>query len=229
MKGNGRTTPSGRPPWLLARTSSSFLLVLLAVGLLQVRADLRREREAAVPAGSVSPDWVRVDVPGRETRFFRVRRGEPLGGLLEEAAPETLALLPPSCLQRPLEGGLQVRLDPGRAGTAGSLALEPLSERERFLMGMRLNVNRAEAEELSLLPGIGPKLAERMRLAREKRGPFSSEADLVAIDGIGRGTVERLRSCICFSPPEGGVFPLADTVSRHIPFEPAVLRSSLLP
>ncbi|HET6332878.1 MAG TPA: helix-hairpin-helix domain-containing protein [Polyangiales bacterium] len=51
--------------------------------------------------------------------------------------------------------------------------------------GQRLDINRASAEELTLIPGIGPKLAERIVAARARRGQFESLAELRAVRGLG--------------------------------------------
>ena len=55
-----------------------------------------------------------------------------------------------------------------------------------------VDVNRASAEELTALPGIGPALAERILDERRKQ-MFSSVEDLERVRGIGPATVERLR------------------------------------
>ncbi len=48
-----------------------------------------------------------------------------------------------------------------------------------------LDINRASAEEFATLPGIGPKLAQRIVTFREKHGPFRRVEDLMAIRGVG--------------------------------------------
>lgn len=56
-----------------------------------------------------------------------------------------------------------------------------------------VNVNEADWPELSVLPGIGPVLAQRIVASREQDGPFRSVDDLRRVRGIGPITVERLR------------------------------------
>jgi competence protein ComEA len=55
-----------------------------------------------------------------------------------------------------------------------------------------IDVNRATAAELQRLPGIGPKLASRIILARDKQ-PFRRVEDLRKVSGIGAKTLEKLR------------------------------------
>ena len=57
----------------------------------------------------------------------------------------------------------------------------------------RLDINRASAQELMLLPGIGPKKAEAVIAYREANGPFAGVESLMDVKGIGRATLERLR------------------------------------
>ena len=55
-----------------------------------------------------------------------------------------------------------------------------------------ISINRAEKEILSTLPGIGPKLAERIVLRRDNKGPFRSKDELLHITGIGPKKLDRL-------------------------------------
>lgn len=55
-----------------------------------------------------------------------------------------------------------------------------------------INLNEASAEELQRLPGIGPKLSQRIVEERQRR-PFKSVDDLDRVNGIGPKTIERLR------------------------------------
>lgn len=55
-----------------------------------------------------------------------------------------------------------------------------------------IDVNRAGAEELQRLPGIGPVLASRIIAAREK-APFRTIDDLDRVSGIGPKTLAKLR------------------------------------
>lgn len=48
-----------------------------------------------------------------------------------------------------------------------------------------LDINRASAEELTQLKGIGPKRAEAIVRYRESHGPFASPEDLLAVPGVG--------------------------------------------
>lgn len=56
-----------------------------------------------------------------------------------------------------------------------------------------VDINRATADELATLPGIGPALARRIVEWRGAHGPFATVDDLEQVPGIGPATVARLR------------------------------------
>ena len=68
-----------------------------------------------------------------------------------------------------------------------------------FYLDAPINVNRADALELQLLPHIGPVLADRLLAHRQEHGDFHSPDDLDAIKGIGPKTIEKLRPYLIFS------------------------------
>ena len=55
----------------------------------------------------------------------------------------------------------------------------------------KINLNKATAEELSQLKGIGMKYAERIVEFRDKNGPFKHVEDLLKVPGIGQKTLEK--------------------------------------
>lgn len=58
--------------------------------------------------------------------------------------------------------------------------------------GARININSADAELLSILPGIGEVLAERIIEYRNENGPFSTPEDLLLVEGIGETRLNEL-------------------------------------
>ena len=55
-----------------------------------------------------------------------------------------------------------------------------------------LDLNTATAEELTMLPGIGQVLAERVVAYRQEQGPFESVAQLGNVEGIGDKKLEAI-------------------------------------
>ena len=61
----------------------------------------------------------------------------------------------------------------------------------------RISINTADASELSGLPGIGLKTAEKIVAYREENGLFQSLEDLKRVSGIGNMKYEKLKDQIC--------------------------------
>nr|WP_136251664.1 ComEA family DNA-binding protein [Ningiella ruwaisensis] len=55
-----------------------------------------------------------------------------------------------------------------------------------------VNINEADAETLSSLPGVGPKKAEAIISYRELNGNFQTVEELQNVKGIGKRMVEKL-------------------------------------
>lgn len=66
----------------------------------------------------------------------------------------------------------------------------------------KLNLNKATAEELVALPGIGPVLAGRIVAHREVHGAFAEVDELLDVEGIGEGKLEDVREYICAEPAD---------------------------
>lgn len=56
-----------------------------------------------------------------------------------------------------------------------------------------LNLNSATAEQLGRLPGVGPALAKRIVVFREKKGGFKRIEELLAVPGISEKKWKALR------------------------------------
>jgi len=59
-----------------------------------------------------------------------------------------------------------------------------------------IDINKATANDLQKLPGIGPSLATQIVAYREKHGPFRRVEDLMVIRGIGFKKWKQIRPYI---------------------------------
>lgn len=85
---------------------------------------------------------------------------------------------------------------PAPASPAGPPARpQKISEAQTKLDG-QLNLNRATAEDLRRLPGVGPVLAGQIIRAREQQGPFTTIDDLLHVPGMGSKKFERIRDLV---------------------------------
>ena len=100
------------------------------------------------------------------------------------------------------------------AGELGAAAAEP----------PRVNINTATAQELQLLPRIGPATAGRIVEFRKANGPFEAVEEIMRVRGVGERTFELLKPYLALE----GETTLAEKVRasrRRKPAEAAPERS----
>jgi competence protein ComEA len=108
--------------------------------------------------------------------------------LLAAVAPHvTLAPAPAAPARRAETAAAPSGVDPAAAPAGGEA-------------GGVVDINRASADELRALPGIGPALAARVVAWRVEHGPFRSVDELEKVPGIGPKTATRLRLRVRASP-----------------------------
>ena len=150
---------------------------------------------SATPPPTATPLPIRVYVTGevaqRGTQHFlpagsRVSDAvAAAGGFADKADKEGVNLA------GVLRDGDQVHV-PSRVAGAENRALPTPSG------GQRINVNRANLDELVKLPNIGPVTAATIIEFREQAGPFYELADLDEVPGIGARTLEQLAGLVSF-------------------------------
>ena len=93
---------------------------------------------------------------------------------------------------------------------------DPLAHRDRSVElarplgeGEQVDADRAPAEELARLPGVGAALAKRIVADREKRGAFGHLAGLDRVSGVGPAMLERLRPHLRFGGRGAEASPVA--------------------
>ncbi len=115
-----------------------------------------------------------------------------LVALARSGPPEGVATTPARAEVRPEVVAAQP--DAGPPETAAARALR---------QGRPMDLNGASAEDLTLLPRIGPALAGRIVAWRDAHGPFESVDALTEVRGIGPRTLERLRPLVRVDPSPG--------------------------
>ena len=133
-----------------------------------------------------------TSVPSHDARcMYQVVMGdECLGAVFSPEPKQAYALLAAAGVRRGEMAGLRdtvpcgstIRIDAG----AQRIEVVKLSGALLLAAGLRIDVNRASAEDLEAVPGIGPKLAAKIVSARDTRGPFTRVDDLRIVPGIGR-------------------------------------------
>jgi competence protein ComEA len=80
-------------------------------------------------------------------------------------------------------------------GGKGEILIQqkPLSVKALWIIGRLMPLNRATAEDLDRIPGIGPGLARRIVEYRQHIGIFSSLGQLKEVNGIKEKTFEKIK------------------------------------
>lgn len=121
-------------------------------------------------------------------------RSLPAGARVGDAVAAAGGALPDAWLERvnlarPVADGEQIHVprigeDAPPPGAVGATS-------QGVLPDGRIDLNRATADELATLPGIGPARAAAIIAAREEQ-PFAEPGDLRRVPGIGEATFQRL-------------------------------------
>ncbi len=83
------------------------------------------------------------------------------------------------------------------AAAADAEAAEPAPP-PRPRLTTPLPVNTCSEDSLTLLPGVGPKLAARIAASRDRDGPFAEPGDLQRVKGIGPALGARIAPFVHF-------------------------------
>jgi competence protein ComEA len=76
--------------------------------------------------------------------------------------------------------------------TEAASAVSGLTEKAAGMME-KVNINTASIDSLSKIPGLSPKIGEAIAAFRESNGAFKSLSDLVNIEGIDAGLLEKIK------------------------------------
>ena len=89
---------------------------------------------------------------------------------------------------------LATLLDSTREAVSGAeRRARPLEPNER------IDPNRADAEELDRLPGVGPVTARAIVSTRQEHGAFREAAELLSVPGIGEATLAKIERHLDFA------------------------------
>ena len=145
--------------------------------------------------GEDQQEWMAVHVAGRVVHPGLVRVGASArvgdaimaaGGALPDARLGEINLA------APVEDGGRVVVPGPRTGWGVDEAWDGSGQE----LPDRVNVNRASAQELEEVPGLGPVLARRIVDYRESHGPFREVEDLLDVSGIGEKKLAGLREYV---------------------------------
>lgn len=75
--------------------------------------------------------------------------------------------------------------------------INALKEADKFIEEKRyININSFKVDELTRLPGVGEKIAQRIAQYHKAHGTFKSKEELMQVEGIGEKKFEKLKDLI---------------------------------
>lgn len=184
----------------------SLGLIILAAGLFRPFHPFRpslaasSEKQTILPsryyvvevAGAVeNPGIYTFDNP--PTVHQAIKRAGPKGLGWTCASPlnNELGVEPdPDCR---LDNGMRVEFKPSQDGVS-RIIVTPMAPINRLVLGMPVDLNHAGVHDLTIIPGIGQDLAQRIVDFRESHGLFKGLDDLRRVKGIGRKRFAAIRS-----------------------------------
>jgi DNA uptake protein ComE-like DNA-binding protein len=155
----------------------------IVVGFIWISA-LPRTSKAPAPCQGVP---VLLSLPGREEVYCL---SEASGEALSRAAKLSTPCAEELHKQKILSAGEALHLNP--TGENCTLTRGSMPAAQRWLFGLRLELNHATQADLEALPGVGPALAKRILDAR-KEAAFQHVDDLDRVKGIGPKVLDALK------------------------------------
>jgi len=190
-------------PFTDSQGDGAAALLLIAVAVILVfhftppAQGLRAASDAEESTGSVAvvldggsmADGVYFLAPGTTRRVFGERIGVPVEAWRHGSCPD-----------RALATGTSVLWKGPGSGEAPHFG--PLDAARCLALGLPIDINSSKDWELALVPGIGPKTAERIVRFREKRGRIRHLGELKGVRGIKEKRLEALRRYLAVLPDE---------------------------
>lgn len=78
-------------------------------------------------------------------------------------------------------------------------SVEETGQSTKEVIDGKVNINRADAQTLATIDGIGEKTAQRIIEYRQRNGEFASIENIMDVSGIGEKKFEDIKDSICVS------------------------------
>jgi len=145
------------------------------------------------PPGTLSLAFVEVAGPVPHPGVYSFPRPPSLREVWAKAG----AVGAPSDPDKTIASGSRVEVKP-----EGGYGVAAMSGAQLLTLGLPIDLNRATAEDLDAIPGLGPALAQRIIDYRKAHGPFKQVEDLQEVSGVGPQNLQKLKPYLGLGNPE---------------------------
>ena len=137
-------------------------------------------RETSLPWGNQGPGLMTVEVAGDPAKggIYFLPKGvtfETIRGIAEIPVMNNRGKMENVLITN----GAAILISP-----QGEVKIEEMEASKKLALGLPIDLNLASEEELSLVPGIGEKMAIQIIQLRKRRGSFQNLSELTAVPGI---------------------------------------------
>jgi competence protein ComEA len=150
------------------------------------------------PPGTMSLAFVEVTGKVPHPGVYSFPKPPSLGEVWAKAG----AVETPSGPDQTIASGSRVEMTP-----EGDYGVSTMSGAQLLTLGLPIDLNRATAEDLDAITGLGPALAQRIVDYRQAHGPFKKVDDLREVSGIGPHNLQRLKPYLGLGSPEDNAPP----------------------
>jgi competence protein ComEA len=148
---------------------------------------------SAPPPGILSPAFVEVTGKVAHPGVYSFPKPPTLAEVWQRAGGPGAA----PDQDQPIASGSRLEVTP-----EGGYRVAAMAGAQLLTLGIPLDLNRASAEDLAAISGIGPALAQRIVDYRTAHGPFKKIEDLREVSGIGPQNLPKLKPYLGLGSPE---------------------------
>jgi competence protein ComEA len=158
-------------------------------------------RESPLPWGNQGPGLMAFEVTGNQGRegIYFLSEGTTIEELREIAA------IPGMNNGEKIKG---VGISAGSVlvtSGQGQVKIEEMAAARRLALGLPVDLNNASEEDLTLVPGIGEKMAYQIIQLRKQQGAFRDLSDLTAVPGIKEKKLKSLKGYLITGQARGQI------------------------
>ena len=152
----------------------------------------------------IEKNYIKIHIAGevKNTGILELEEGARISDAIEKAGGTTeMANLDKVNLAYCLEDGQKLYIPNKNEKDIEYITIENgeniIEETKTSSTGKKINLNKADEDNLQEIPGIGPSMAQKIILYRNENGDFKSIEDLKNVSGIGDKKFDSMKEYIC--------------------------------
>lgn len=152
----------------------------------------------------IEKNYIKIHIAGevKNTGILELEEGARISDAIEKAGGTTeMANLDKVNLAYCLEDGQKLYIPNKNQKDIEYITIENgeniIEETKTSSKGKKINLNKADEDNLQEIPGIGPSMAQKIILYRNENGDFKSIEDLKNVSGIGDKKFDSMKEYIC--------------------------------